>query len=140
MVAERRDIFRRVLLGAITALIVARPLVAGENPGRLHSPESISGVWLNMLWIATALTGAVWLARSRRALRLGGWVPAGLHVTTAVLLLATLAVSCYRHPGVLMTWEWATLGIAFLLVRAVASDAEPSNDSAGALQIGRAHV
>ncbi len=131
--SERGDRFRRVLLGAITALVVARPLVAGEDPGRLRSPESISGIWINMFWIAAALLGALWLARSRRPLRLGGWVPASLHVVTIVVLVTTLAVSCYRHPGVLMTWEWVTVGLAFLLVRAVASDADPSCDSGGGL-------
>jgi hypothetical protein len=131
--ARRGDLFRRVLLGAVTALIVARPLVAGEDPGRLRSPESVSGIFLNMLWITTALAGALWLARSRRQARLGGWVPLALHVTTAVVILAALIVPCYRHPGWLMTWECATLAISFLLVRALAADVEPADDSPGGL-------
>jgi hypothetical protein len=129
----RSDRLRRVLLGAVTALIVARPLVAGEDAGRLHSSESVSGIWLNMLWITAALVGALWLGRSHRPLRLGGWVPAGLHFSTASIIFVTLAVSCYRHPGWMMTWEWAVLGIVFLLVRAVASDTDAADDSGGAI-------
>src|SRR5262245_10982577 len=131
--ADRADISRRILLGTITALIVARPLVAGEDPGRLHSPESASGVLLNLLWLIAVLGGAVWLARGRRPLRLGGWLPLGLHVITALLLFGTAVVSCYRHPGWLIAWEWATLALSFLLVRGVVSDSEPASDSGGRL-------
>src|ERR1700722_11529470 len=86
---EEPDRFRRVLLGAVTALIVARPLVAGEDPGRLHSPESISGIVLNLLGIVAVVVGAVWLARSRRPMRLGGWLPICLLAVPALVLLST---------------------------------------------------
>src|SRR5579859_4887422 len=67
---SRVVLFRRLLLGAVTALVVARPLVAGEDPGRLQAPEAISGLVLNVLWLIVALAGAVWLALSPRPFRL----------------------------------------------------------------------
>src|SRR5262249_19051106 len=61
-----RSLTRRILLGAVTALAVARPLVAGEDPGRLHSLEACSGQILNLLWLIVAFAAAVWFAVTGR--------------------------------------------------------------------------
>jgi hypothetical protein len=122
-----------VLLGAVTALIVARPLVAGEDPGRLNSPESMSGVVLNLLWMITAILGAIWFARSPRAISNRFAVPAGLAAIAAAVGLSAALAHCYHHPAWLNFWEWATLPVIFLLTRELGSDADPADDSAGGL-------
>lgn len=58
----RSELFRRVLLGWITALIVVRPLVIGEDPGMLRPyehpgmlhlyPEGASSLFLRLVWRA----------------------------------------------------------------------------------------
>ncbi len=131
--ADHGDIMRRVLLGAVTALLVARPLVSGEDPGRLHSPESISGVILNLLWMITAILGAIWYARSPRSSRIKWAMPAALAIVALLIGVSAAVTHCYHHPAWLIFWEWATLPIIFLLTRELASDADPTDDSAGGL-------
>lgn len=130
---DRGDWARRVLLGAVTALIVARPLVAGEDPGRLHSPEAISGVVLNLLWMIVAILGAVWFARSPRAASNRWTIPAGLAAVAVFVGVSAAVAHCYHHPAWLIFWEWATLPVIFLLTRELGSDADPADDSAGGL-------
>src|SRR5207245_9944383 len=55
---------RGVLLGLVTALIVARPLVLGEDPGLLDQSSSATGLVLTLLWFLAAVGWAVWRAWS----------------------------------------------------------------------------
>ena len=131
--ADRGDWARRVILGAVTALIVARPLVAGEDPGRLHTPESISGIVLNLLWMITAILGAIWFARSPRTSPIRWTIPAGLAAVAILVGVGGAVTHCYHHPAWLIFWEWAALPLIFLLTREIGSDADPADDSAGGL-------
>src|SRR5262249_18883182 len=60
---------QRALLGVVTALIVARPLLPGEDPGRLLPTTGISGLHLVLLWLMAGVGWAVWRAWSAD----GGW-------------------------------------------------------------------
>jgi hypothetical protein len=123
---------RRVLLGAVTALIVARPLVSGEDPGRLHSPEAMSGVILNLLWMIAAFAGAIWLAGSpRNGFR--GWIPLGLIALALLIGAGGAVVRCYHHPAWLIFGEWATLPLIFVMARELGSDTDSKADTAGGL-------
>ena len=130
---DRGDIFRRVLLGAVTTLVVARPLVSGEDPGRLHSPEAASGQILNLLWLLVALGGCIWLARAPRPFRLGGRVAVGLMIVALLVLLSAVAGDRYHHPAWLIFCEWAILPVSFTLARELTPDADPETDSAGGI-------
>src|SRR5436309_1972532 len=55
---------RRALLGLITALIVARPLVPGEDPGLLAPLTSTTNLVLTLLWLVAVLGWAAWRAWS----------------------------------------------------------------------------
>lgn len=127
------QLLRRILLGVVTALLVARPLVGGEDPGRLHSPEAMSGVILNLLWFIAVGLGAVWLARSCWRLGRIDWVTVTLLVVSGLTMLSTAVVTCYRHPGWLIGWEWLALAASFWLVRTLAADTQPGQDTSGAL-------
>src|SRR5207245_10905361 len=61
------ELLRRVLLGLVTALIVARPLVLGEDPGLLDQSSSATGLVLTVLWLLAAVGCAVWRASSGAA-------------------------------------------------------------------------
>ncbi|MFL5341447.1 MAG: O-antigen ligase family protein [Gemmataceae bacterium] len=117
----------------MTALVVARPLVAGEDPGRLHSAEASSGQILNLLWLVVALAGGVWLARAPRRFRLGGPVALGLMGVALLVLLSAVACNGYRYPAWLIACEWAVLPVVFALTRELTPDADPQSDSAGGL-------
>lgn len=126
------DRFRRILLGAVTAILVARPVVAGEDPGRLRWLESTSGQTLNLLWLFVAVAASLWLTRSSRRLSIGP-IPAALAVFSLLAAVSTAVVPCYRHPAWLIVSEWLQLPIIFLLVRELAADEDPKADSAGGL-------
>lgn len=126
------DRFRRILLGAVTALVVARPLVVGEDPGRLRALESTSGQTLNLLWLLVAIAAAIWLTRSPRRFRFGA-VPVLLTLIALLGAVSTLVVPCYRHPAWLIVHEWLQLPVIVLLVRELAADEDPAADSAGGL-------
>jgi hypothetical protein len=117
----------------VTALVVARPLAAGEDPGRLHAPEAVSGIVLNFLWLVVALGGAVWLAMANRPFRLGGWLSVGLVGVAGVVLLSAGRSDGYRQPGWLTAVEWAMIPIIFILTRELTTDDDPDEDSTGGL-------
>jgi hypothetical protein len=131
--ADQRDYFRRALLGIVTALLVARPLVSGEDPGRLEMPEATSGIILNLCWLVTAIFAAVWLARSPRMLQVNWPVFLGLTLVTGLSFLSTIVAKCYRHPAWLISSEFAVLPVLFLMIRQLAADEDSHSDSAGGL-------
>jgi hypothetical protein len=131
--ADRRDYFRRALLGIVTALLVARPLVAGEDPGRLNQPEVTSSMILNLCWLVTAIAAAIWLARSPRKLQMDWPIFLGLTLVSGLLFLSTMVAKCYRHPAWLISSEFAILPVLFLMIRQLAADEDPASDSAGGL-------
>jgi hypothetical protein len=108
---------RRLLLGAVTALIVARPLVLGEDPGLLLRPWSdATGLVLMLLWLITGLGWAVWRAWSGQASWVGGAVEGGLLAVVALVFVSAWPAA-YQHPAWLIAWEWLALLVAFCLVR-----------------------
>ncbi len=70
-------LLRRLLLVLVTALIVARPLVLGEEPGLSANLADPWGMVLTLLWLLAAVGWAAWrywlppLARNRRLLLTG---------------------------------------------------------------------
>src|SRR5262249_12253892 len=112
---------------------VARPLVSGEDPGRLFRPEATSGLILNLCWLVTAVAAAIWLARSPRKLKIDWPIFLGLALVAGLLFLSSGAAKCYRHPAWLISFEFAVLPILFLLFRQLAADEDPASDSVGGL-------
>ena len=131
--AARGVLAQRVLLGAVTALVVARPLVAGEDPGHAAAPEAVSGLILNVLWLIVALGGAIWLALFGRPVRWGGWLAVGLIGAAGLVALSASRSDGYRLPGWLIACEWGLLPILFILTRSLTADDDPDADSAGGL-------
>ena len=59
------EIARRALLGLAAALVVARPLVLGEDPGLLlQSYSDATSLVLVFLWLALSAGWALWRART----------------------------------------------------------------------------
>jgi O-antigen ligase/polysaccharide polymerase Wzy-like membrane protein/tetratricopeptide repeat protein len=113
------DLLRRVLLGLVTALIVARPLVLGEDPGLLVRLSDASNLVLTLLWLAAAVGWAVWRAWSRQGTWYACLVDAGL-LAVVTLQFLDVPVAAYRHPAYLIAWEWLALLVVFCLVRQLA--------------------
>src|SRR4029077_16904927 len=81
------ELLRRYLLGLLTALIVARPFVLGEDPGILAPLTDTSNLVLTLLWMVAAVGWAAWRAWSRQGAWYGGLVEAGLLATVVLVFV-----------------------------------------------------
>lgn len=105
---------RRAVLGLAALLLVARPLVLGEDPGLISRLSTASGLLLTVLWLLAAVGWAAWRAWSTQAFT-GSWlVEAGLSLTVVGVFLSSITAA-YRHPALLIAWEWL-VDLAILLV------------------------
>jgi O-antigen ligase len=110
------ELLRRGLVGAVTALVVARPLVPGEDPGRLLVNTGIADQVFTALWLLVAAGWAIWRAWAKRTTWFGSLVEAGL-LALAIVAFASISQATYRHAAWLVAAQWGTLFLAFCLVR-----------------------
>jgi O-Antigen ligase len=120
------EVLRQLLLALVTALIVARPIVLGEDPGLLNRLSSAWGLVLSLLWFVAAIGWAVWRASSRQIQWRGSAVEVGLLSIALLMWLSAGVAAHYKHPALLISSEWLVLFIAFCLVRQLART--PSDD------------
>ena len=114
------ELLRRFLLGLLTALIVARPFVLGEDPGILNALTDTSNLVLTLLWLVAVLGWAVWRYWSGNGAWQGGLVEAALLAAVAFVFVGFAAVAPYKHPAALIGWEWLAFLAALFLVRQLA--------------------
>jgi cytochrome c-type biogenesis protein CcmH/NrfG len=121
-VPGRPDARGAAVAASALMLLVARPLVLGEDPGLLVDRLSdASGLTLTLLWL---ILGTVWAARQ--------WASNGAKISldrldVAMLgLVAVVALSAghaaYLHPARLIAWEWLVFWIVLVVVRRLARD------------------
>jgi O-antigen ligase len=115
----------------VIALVVARPLVPGEDPGLLDPQSGPAGLVFSFLWLAAGTLWAVWQVwTGRNDWNRPGGKRAGLLLEAALLVLAGTGfasagfVARYQHPAWLIAWEWLLLVVVFGLVRRLADTPE----------------
>jgi O-antigen ligase len=108
------------LLGLITALIVARPLVLGEDPGLLDRSSNATGLVLTLLWFLAAVGWALWRAWSGQASWSVSAVEGGLLAVVGAVMASAVGAASYKQPAWLIVSEWLVFLIAFVLVRQLA--------------------
>jgi hypothetical protein len=131
-------LLRRILLVVVTTLLVARPLVLGEDPGLLAEQSDPGGMVLTLLWLVAAAGWAVWRFWLRPQTNADGvlqqpsgegavpWNWYGSIVQTVLLAVVGLVflsaevAAHYKFPARLIAWEWFGLFVAFLVVQQMA--------------------
>jgi len=108
---------RRILLGAVTALLVARPLLPGEDPGRTSPLTTAAGPILTSLWLLALVGWAIWRAWAAQPAWRGGGVERALGVFVLLQFGSTIFAASYKHAAWLAVGEWAGVLAAFWLVR-----------------------
>src|SRR5262245_44909261 len=98
----------RVLIGALTALIVARTLVLGNDPGRMRLTSGGGPLTLNLFALLLLLGWSVWNGVSRRV-PIFGPVTVCLLAVAGWLFISTAVSSHYQRPGWFIAWEWVTV-------------------------------
>lgn len=126
------EILRRLLVGLILALIIARPLVPGEDMGLVQALSGASGLFLTFGWLLVAIGWAGWRAWTGKAAWYGSWVEVGLCLVVVAVLASTLRAS-YPHPGWVSLGDWFALLVAFCLVRQLATGPGDNRRLAAAL-------
>jgi O-antigen ligase len=111
---------RRTLLLLATALLVARPVVRGEDPGLLQDLSEPSGMVLTLLWGVLGVGWAAWRLWSRKGEWYGGVVEIALVAAAVCVFVSAAATARYKHPARLIAWEWLGLAFAFFLLRQLA--------------------
>jgi hypothetical protein len=115
---------RRGLVILVTALVVARPLVLGEDPGLLDPISDAGGLVLTLLWLTAAVGWAGWRLWSGQGVWYGGLVEAGLLAVAGCSFLSSGLVASYRHPAWLISCEWLVMLVCLSLVRQLAGTAD----------------
>jgi hypothetical protein len=115
---------RRTLLILVTGLIVARPLILGEDPGMTSDPTDASSLLLTMFWFVSAALWAAWRLWARQAKWYGGALEACLFAVILLTGLGAAFVAPYKHPARLVAWEWLAMGVGFVLLRQLAVSRE----------------
>lgn len=114
------ELFRRYLLGLVTALIVARPLVLGEDPGILSRFTDTSNLLITLLWLIAATGWAIWHTLAGKGEWYVGIVEAGLF-TAVVAVFLSISAASYKLPAMLIGWEWLVFFVALFVVRQLAT-------------------
>jgi hypothetical protein len=125
-------LLRRLLLALATTLIVARPLILGEDAGLSSNLADPWGMVLTLLWLAAAAGWAAWrywLRPSGEKKNLdvppssdwyGGIVDTALLMTVALVFVSAELAAGYKFPARLIAWEWFGLFVSFFVVRQLA--------------------
>jgi hypothetical protein len=115
---------RRLLLGLVIALVVARPLVLGEDPGLLNPLTGSASLALALFWLLAAVGWALWRVFFRQGTWYASGVEAGLLGVVGLLFVSAAWTARYQHPAWLIAWEWVVLLVAFCLVRQLVRTAD----------------
>lgn len=115
-----QELLRRFLLGIVTALIVARPFVLGEDPGLLNRLSGAATLILSMAWLLVAVGTSVWRWWSGEPAPRIHPVEWGLVLLAAFAFLTAEIAAHYRFPARLIAWEWLIFLLVFALVRRLA--------------------
>jgi hypothetical protein len=119
--SQQTERLRRILLGVVTALIVIRPFVLGEDPGLLNQMSGAATLILSMAWLLAALATAIWRVwAAAPAVRIHA-VEWGLAFFAGLAFLTAQTTARYQLPARLIAWEFLILLLVFGVVRRVAS-------------------
>jgi hypothetical protein len=121
-------LLRRLLLVLVTTLLVARPLVLGEEPSLTDLLADPWSMVLTLLWLIAAVGWAAWrfMLRSEPGGEppprnwYGGLVQTALLATVALVFISAEWAAHYKFPARLIAWEWLGLFAAFFVVRQLA--------------------
>jgi len=95
------EVFRRILLGATIALLTARMLAPGEDPGLLQVVSGSANLVFPLLWLLAAVGLTVWRVWSRRGDWRGGVVEMALLVAVGLAFVsAETNIRLGSSPGI----------------------------------------
>jgi hypothetical protein len=126
----------RVLLALVTGLLVARPIVLGEDPGLLDPLSDQGGLVLTLLWFLAGTGWAAWRLWAGQERAQGGFVEIGWLGVVVLMFVSAAVAATYKHPAWLIAWEWVALLLGFVLVRQLFTSEDAQQGLLSALLAG----
>ena len=107
----------RILVGGLAALIVARVLVASDDPGRLRLTSGGGPLIFDILTFILLLGWSIANAWSKRSLARGpaGFVVLGLLVVAVLIFISTNRPDRYQRPGWFIGWDTVSITVICFL-------------------------
>lgn len=105
----------------MVVLLVARPLVLGEDPALSSSFSDTGTLVLSLLAMCAATAWAAWRFWTKQSRWYAGFVEVGLAVVV-VAAFASVNVAANKHAAWLTSWEWFVLLVGFTTLRQLAVD------------------
>jgi hypothetical protein len=119
-----QEVLRRLVVALVLGLIVAWPIVPGEDPGLLSDlVDSGAVLALPLLAFVGGLLWSVWRLWTGRSDLRGGLVEVGF-LLFAFLTFVSISAAGYKRPAWLTAWQWLGLTVLFFLVRQLADSFE----------------
>src|SRR5262245_14705804 len=115
------DLLDRAVVGTFAALVVARPLVAGDDPGRLRLTSPGGPLSFNLCLFGVLVAALLWRAAYGRArpirLSVVALLLANIANVGVVAWLSSQMGDRYARPGVFVFWEGVAVAVGVLLMR-----------------------
>jgi hypothetical protein len=131
----------RGLVAAVAAMLAARPLIAGDDPGRLRLTSGGGPLSFNFCLFLLAAAAALWhFTHHRGRPSRGLLVPLLLAIVGAVAIASSVLPAAmlsslpdrYARPSLFIGWEWIALGAGYFLVRQVGAS---TTDTRGLIHV-----
>jgi O-antigen ligase len=103
----------------MTAILVGRPLILGEDPGLSSSLSDPGTFVVSLLTLCTAAAWAGWRLWSKETAWYGGLVEVGLLLIVVASFIG-ITVASNKHVAWLISWEWLILLVGFSTLRQLA--------------------
>lgn len=118
----RPDPGKYILQIGTMAVLVARPLVAGEDPGFGSAMTNPGGTTLTMLWFVLAAAWSLWAVSRKKKFQPLGLADLGLAALAGFYFLSSEMVAAGLYSARLVSWEMLSYLACFLSMRFAAAD------------------
>lgn len=113
-------LLQNAALALMTALLVARPLIPGEDAA------GGSGLLFVLLWLLAAVFWALACAVGRQGVYRANLIDLAVGLLVLAQVASAVFVAAARRPAINMAWEWVALGLVYLLVRQLVAPGKPT--------------
>lgn len=113
----RTDNGKLILIIATIALIVARPLVSGEDPALSSNITDPSGNTITLMWFLLASAWSLWALLAKVPIVPFGIIDVGLVGVAGVYFVSTEFASANVYAARLLSWEMLGMASSFFAIR-----------------------
>ena len=114
---QRNDNGKLILIIATIALIVARPLVNGEDPALASNVTDPSGATITLMWFLLASAWSLWSLLAKVPVVPIGIIDVGLVGVAGVYFVSTEFAAANVYAARIISWEMLGMACCFFAIR-----------------------